>query len=231
MQGQNVEDPRPDPTMHKKQKLRHSASKEQTTRQKQRTMRHPSGEDGDSDTSLCEQGPDLPEPYDPPIIVDDDTDDEPDLSPHPAPGVPDSTPHPWPGIDDDIRDGPDEPTSNGSGSESPAGLPERKRKRTQQGLPSPSPAVDVSDVLQILPVVNNEGHRHIVKTVLPVLKNIMLQEEHCRKPPRQQGVEALLQLQSRGETFWGVHQIYAQRKTVVSIVTSHYYDSARALMC
>jgi hypothetical protein len=90
--------------------------------------------------------------------------------------------------------------------------------------------VDVSDVLAIPPITNNAGHKHIIAHMLPELKRVMLDDRHCRLPSRAQVDIVAQSLSNRMQHFWGKNQIYAQRKTVISIVVSHYYDSVRALL-
>lgn len=156
----------------------------------------------------------LAEENPPPIVIEIENDSDPE------PALP-------------AHDSDDGKSSDESTLATPRPAPGASSKRRKRDDDLGDGHLEVADapVLEILPVTDNEGHRHIVRTVLPVLRNVMLSDQHCRKPPRLQVDVALRELDSAGQRFWGVHQIYAARKTVISIVTSHYYDSTRALLC
>jgi hypothetical protein len=178
------------------------------------------------ESSEDEIPPDLLPPAPNPVPESSEDDMPPDLlppAPHPAPESSE---------DDEPRDLlPRPPGGSDDGPCPPHPVPGADRRKRKSMALGPNLAdANVPDEIQILPVVNNEGHTHIVKNVLPLLKHVMLQEEHCRKPPRQQVEAVLNQMQAAGNHFWGKHQLYAHRKTVTSIVKSHYYDSTRALL-
>lgn len=78
--------------------------------------------------------------------------------------------------------------------------------------------------------VNNEGHKHIVKVVLPILKDVMLRPESCTLPPREQIKLALLEVDQKGLRFWGQYDMYTRKRTVEDIVLQHYYDVVRGTL-
>ena len=83
----------------------------------------------------------------------------------------------------------------------------------------PRPAID----LGILPKVDNEGHRKVIDLVLPKLRETMLDEMHCRKPPRDQVRQSLARIHY-SDTFWGANLWYTRKRTVEDLVLHYYYD-------
>ena len=86
----------------------------------------------------------------------------------------------------------------------------------------------VPEAVDIDRKVQNEGHRTVVTDALPYLKQVMLHETFCAKPPRDQVREALERVDSAGKRFWGVYYAYTRKRTVEDLVLNFYYDAVRA---
>ena len=84
--------------------------------------------------------------------------------------------------------------------------------------------------LPIEPKVKNQGHAEVIKTVLPVLRSVMLSSEWCRKDPRDQTRHALSLVDSQKKKFWGKFDLYTRKRTVEDLVLQFYYDDLKALL-
>lgn len=79
-------------------------------------------------------------------------------------------------------------------------------------------------VLNIQPKVANDGHRMIVDTVIPILREVMQDEKWGNKTPLLQARESLRRLDLAGGRFWGENQQYSRKRTVEDIVVSRYHS-------
>lgn len=78
--------------------------------------------------------------------------------------------------------------------------------------------------------VKNQGHAEVIKTVLPVLRSVMLSPEWCRKDPRDQTRHALFLVDSQKKKFWGQNDLHTRKRTVEDLVLQFYYDELKALL-
>ena len=96
-------------------------------------------------------------------------------------------------------------------------------------LPALSAAAEagLAEPVNVRPRVDNAGHRHVVDVLLPMLRQVMTDEQFCCLGPRPQVKKALDLLDNRGHRFWGAHQLYSRRRTVEDLVLQYYFDDVR----
>ena len=76
------------------------------------------------------------------------------------------------------------------------------------------------------PKHNSDGHKAICDKLLPIVRAVMLSEEHRCKTVREQVVQAVKQLDS--DRFWGRNQLYSRSRAVIDTVILHYSDDVKA---
>ena len=78
--------------------------------------------------------------------------------------------------------------------------------------------------------VPNDGHQTVVSVALPFLKQVMLEDDWCTKPPRSQVHEALSRVDRIGERFWGANLTYSRKRTVEDLISRFYIDDVRSCL-
>ena len=78
--------------------------------------------------------------------------------------------------------------------------------------------------------VPNDGHQTVVSVALPFLKQVMLEDDWCTKPPRSQVHEALSRVDRIGERFWGANLTYSRKRTVEDLILRFYIDDVRSCL-
>ena len=105
------------------------------------------------------------------------------------------------------------------------------RPEVEQPIPEPEGARQpLPELPDIRPGVNNEGHRKVIRFVLPVLRETMLSAEHCRKPPREQVRQSLHVVDQNGNRFWGQYLNFSRKRTVEDLILQFYYDTVRGTL-
>ncbi|CAE7371385.1 PREP1, partial [Symbiodinium sp. KB8] len=79
----------------------------------------------------------------------------------------------------------------------------------------------------IEPRVKNDGHRAVTTTLLPYLRQVMLEDAYCTMNSRAQIHEALTRADFAGLRCWGAHQLYSRKRTVEDLILQHYVDAVR----
>ncbi|CAE7699856.1 PREP1 [Symbiodinium sp. CCMP2592] len=94
------------------------------------------------------------------------------------------------------------------------------RRHLDRPAPEPLP-------MPIEPRVKNDGHRAVTATLLPYLRQVMLEDAYCTLNSRAQIHEALTRADFAGLRCWGVNQLYSRKRTVEDLILQHYVDAVR----
>ena len=86
------------------------------------------------------------------------------------------------------------------------------------------------DPVEIEPRVQTAGHKAVVEIALPYLRQVMLDDDWCTRPSRDQVREALLRVDLAGRRFWGVGLRYSRKRTAEDVVVNFYVDAVRVLL-
>ena len=102
------------------------------------------------------------------------------------------------------------------GEEGRLGMAGPARLQQLRNRPEPDP-------VEIEPRVQTDGHKAVVAIALPYLRQVMLDDEWCTRPSRDQVREA-------GRRFWGVGLCYSRKRTAEDVVINFYVDAVRVLL-
>ena len=100
-------------------------------------------------------------------------------------------------------------------------VPAEPHVRSRFDIPIPEP-------VSVERRVQNNGHQLVVDKALPYLRQVMLDDVFCSKPPRTQVREALDRVDRVGQRFWGANEAYSRRRTVEDLILQYYADALRA---
>ena len=112
----------------------------------------------------------------------------------------------------------------------PAEAPVNEPQRFRPAALLPETEAGLAEPVCLEAKVRNDGHKHVLSHLLPMLRQVMRDDQFCRLGPRPQVKQALDLLDSRGARFWGTNQLYSRRRTVEDLVLRYYYDDVRRLL-
>jgi hypothetical protein len=123
---------------------------------------------------------------------------------------------------DDIVIAPRPPLHIGSASSSDSDVP----PPAPPPRAPPPPEHRVRPDLNIQPIRDVEGHHMIVSVCLPVVMDLMLDQNFNTLPPRALVGRALHVIDSRGGRFRGSCLTFTRKRTVEDIIVKQYFDFA-----